>query len=141
MDFTRVLESLQETALDAGVKELAAEFDIAASNLYTQLNPYGEKNIPFVRALHIMAREGDFSTLDAYLEPFGLRIVRKNPRPDGQDMNHECLQAYEASGRFLTRASQGAHYTELLPLLEVSVKELDDVLARRRKENEESRKQ
>lgn len=136
MEFTPVFEALQKTALDANVKELAADFDMAPSSVYAFLNPYGEKNISFARALHIMQREHDFSALDVFLEPIGLRITRKNAKPDGMDMNHECVQAYEASSMFLTRASQGAHYTELIPLLEQAVKELDDVLARKRTTDE-----
>ena len=138
MNFIPILKGLQSAAHDYGVEALASEMGVSAANLYAMLNPYAvdKKNLWLERALLIMSRSGNFSALGEYLDQHGYRIVSKHSQPDGQDMNHECLQAALASSAFLRRASQDAHYTELLPLLEVAVKEHDDVYQRRKAENE-----
>ena len=139
MNFTPILEKLQGTALSRGIKELAADFDLSASQMYAQLNPYArEKNIRFDRALEIMERADDFSALAEFFDQLGYRIVQKDVQPDGEDMREECLQAYEACAAFLTSANGNAPYTETFSLLEKAHKELDHVFARLR--NEQARK-
>lgn len=132
-EFIPALKQLQTVAQGIGVPELAADFDIAASSLYAMLNPYGEKNIRLVRALHIMARAGDFSPLDLYLNRHGFKIVKSEADPDGEDLRHESLQALGAASDFIQGANDPSMLYESLVALRRSLsKENDDVLERRR---------
>lgn len=65
----------------------------------------------------------------------GYRLIPKDARPDGADMNEEINQAWEAAGAFLTRARNGAargaaSAMNLLGLRRRVAKEMDDVMAR-----------
>ena len=134
MDFTPIAKKLQAAGHAYGVESLALEWDIAASSVYTLLNPYGDKNISFFRALHIMSKGGDISPLILFLEQAGYRVTKSDAEPDGEDMREEVIQAYQAVGDFLKRADKGEIHTDLLPFLEKALKELEDVFKRLREE-------
>lgn len=61
----------------------------------------------------------------------GYKLVPKNAKPDGADINEEVSQAWEAVGELLKKARNGSrNFLDLLHLRKKADKELDDVVHR-----------
>lgn len=120
-------------ASNTSMKMLAAELDKAPSTLYQQLNPYDFNGRLGVEDAHdIMKMVGSISLVEAMAADFNCRVECMDAKPDGEDMRHEQLQAYEAVGLFIQAVDKGFSSKELYPLLERAVKELQDVWTRLR---------
>lgn len=116
---------------------VAAKIGMPLSTLSRKVSPYDDgAKLAVAELIPFMRETASLSPLEFIASVMGYRLTSLIDEPDGLDMNHECLQGYEAVATLLTAASNGAHYTELATLLEKAIKELEDVFSRRRRENE-----
>lgn len=114
--------------------DVAAGMGIPLSTLSRETSPYdsGAKfgaasMIPFMRETRSLA------PLEYIADQMGFRLVPKNAAPDGDDLHHESLQAFEATHDFIQAANdENTPYHELLEKRRRAAKENDDVLERKR---------
>lgn len=122
------------------VKEIASALDKSPSTLYGELNPQPNPNgcsakLGALDLFQIMTLTQAKEPIQFQASHFACRLVPVVGRPDGRNMDDECLQILPAVSRFIEAARNGGDFESLSPLLEEAIKELQDVWIRRREEN------
>ncbi len=122
------------------VKEIAFALDKSPSTLYGELNPQPNPNgctakLGALDLFQIMALTQVKEPLQFQASHLVCRLVPIVGKPDGRNMDDECLQILPAVSRFIEAARNGGDFESLSPLLEDAIKELQDVWIRRREEN------
>ena len=123
---------------DCGRKktEIAADVGKPLSTFSREVSPYDEgAKLGASDILPLSNACNSDAIIEWLADARGYRLVPKDARPDGADMNEEINQAWEAAGAFLTRARNGAargatSAMNLLGLRRRVAKEMDDVLTR-----------
>lgn len=120
-------------------KALAGDLDKRPSTLFDELNPAlqktGQGKLGAEDALEIMRLTGDNRPLEYMAAHLGFTLRPMTEHlPDGKDMAHECLQGLLAVAKFAEAARDGMAFSDLSPLLEDAIIELQDVWKRARDE-------
>ncbi len=105
--------------------------------LYNALNPHDTKHkLSPSQLMTIMDTCDDWRPLEHMAARAGRKIVSQALIiPDGVDMNDECMQGVEATTAYLQAVrDQRQHYTEVMPLLDQAIEELEECLVRKRLE-------
>lgn len=116
--------------------QLAELLDKAPSTLYNELNPYplegSTHKLGLEDAAEIARAIGNASLARHFaLLTCGQTLAdRATGQPDGRDLDHECLQGFQATAKFIEEAQAGAGKLALASLVEKAVKELQDVFVR-----------
>lgn len=103
-----VIAALQAAAQKRGMKDVAAEMDLAPSSLYAALNPYGDRSISkcgLELAMAIMEYTGDRTALSVMAGELGCSLVERR-EPDKGSVAEESLEDFSAVTR-LAEAMQG----------------------------------
>lgn len=103
-----VIAALQTAAQRKGIKDVAAEMDMAPSSLYAALNPYGDRSVSkcgLELALAIMVYTGDRTALSVMAGELGCSLVERR-EPDKATVAEESLEDFSAVTR-LAMAMQG----------------------------------
>jgi hypothetical protein len=137
MDLTATLHAaVMDRNCPMSMAQLAEAIDKAPSTIYNELNPYpapdSRHKLGLEDAAEIARIIGD-STLARHFAALVCGRTLMDPAtgtPDGRDMDHECLQGFQATAKYVEAAQAGARKWELSPLLEHAIKELQDVFAR-----------
>ena len=118
-------------------KALAGDLDKRPSTLYDELNPAQEKTgqgkLGVDDALEIMRLTGDIRPLEFMASILGYTLRPRTPNPpDGDNMHHECLQAYTALDALCTAATAetGTTPAQLTRRLASVHKEAEDIVNR-----------
>lgn len=93
-----IIAALQEAAQRRGMKDVAAEMDLAPSSLYAACNPYGDRAVrtmPLELALGIMKYTGDKTALALLAGELGCSVVERSA-PDKPTVAEESLQDFSA---------------------------------------------
>lgn len=132
----QIQDSVQ--ASSCSMEELAGVLDKRPSSLYHELNPFpsdtSTAKLGLEDAVKIMGHIQDFTCLMQIADHFGFTLKRNNRKPDGKDLDEECLQGFQATARFIDAAKSGASTAELTELCCSAVNELEDVVRRARME-------
>ncbi len=121
------------------IEHLAAKLDKAPSTLYAELNPWGDTThkLGLQDAICILDCIRDYTPLQIISHHCGYSVKEQGREPDGRNMDHECLQGYQAVSRFIEAAQDREDPEVLAPLCNNAVDELEDVVKRRRREKQE----
>jgi len=119
---------------NVSMEQLAGDMGKAPSTLYQQLNPYnGNGRLGLEDAHDLMVAVGDISLVRAMAIDFGCRVEHMDAEPDGKDMTHDKLQAFQAVARFIeAEDNRDINCLELFELMESAIKEMQDVWKRHR---------
>ncbi len=93
-----VIAALQSAAQKKGIKEVAAEMDMAPSSLYNALNPYGDRSSSkcgLELAIAIMRYTGDKSALAIMAGELGCSVIERR-EPDKPTVAEESVQDFVA---------------------------------------------
>ena len=93
-----IIAALQAAAQKKGMKDVAAEMDMAPSSLYSCLNPYGDRSSSkcgLELAIAIMRYTGDKSALAIMAGELGCSIVERR-EPDKPTIAEEAMQDHAA---------------------------------------------
>lgn len=143
-------EVIQRTVQDAAkrhgdaqdfMERLADKLNRSVPWLYNALNPNDEKHkISLPELLVIMETCEDYSALEHMAARCGFMLAPTcEIRPDGQDMNEECMQSVHACNAFWEASrNKKRHYTEDEPLLREAKRELEECWVRKRSEQSRS---
>lgn len=120
------------------VEEIAAHLDLRPSTLYAKLNPYPNPDhrhiLGLEEAIAICRFVGDGSLAEHVASMFDVAV------PDGQNMDEECLQGFQALSGLVAGIKARAPYTELIRLFAAACKELKDIIKRARAEQSKGRR-
>jgi DNA-binding transcriptional ArsR family regulator len=120
------------------VEEIAAHLDLRPSTLYAKLNPYPNPDhrhiLGLEEAIAICRFVGDGSLAEHVASMFDVAV------PDGQSMDEECLQGFQALSALVGGIKARAPYTELIRLFASACKELKDIIKRARAEQSKGRR-
>ena len=132
--FELVISDMVDDCAERGISRtaLASAMGKPLSTFSREISPYDEgAKLGAADLLPLMNACGSDAPLDWLADARGYRLMPKNAKPDGADMNEEINQAWEAAGHFLTKARNGAVCAiQMLGLRKRVAKEMDDVLAR-----------
>ena len=126
-----VIAALQEAAQRKGMKDVAAEMDMAPSSLYACLNPYGDRSSSkcgLELAIAIMQYTGDKSALAIMAGELGCSIVDRR-EPDKPTTAEEGLQDVSAVSRFEQAVQEHASLAEVNRLAMEAYSEIGQTLA------------
>lgn len=93
-----VIAALQSAAQKKGIKDVAAEMDMAPSSLYSALNPYGDRSSSkcgLELAIAIMRYTGDKSALAIMAGELGCSVIERR-EPDKPTVAEESVQDFAA---------------------------------------------
>jgi hypothetical protein len=137
MELTATLHAaIMRADCPLSMAQLAEALDKAPSTIYNELNPYpsadSRHKLGLEDAAEIARAIGDESLARHFAAHVCGRTLMDpaTGQPDGRDMDHECLQGFQAVAEFVKAAEGGARRAELSPLLEHAIKELQDVFTR-----------
>lgn len=125
---------------NVSVKQLAAELDKKPSTLYDELNPMPAPDrtakLGLEDAIRICELINDHSPLAQIATHFGYSLIETGREPDAQDMREEVLQGYQATHELLRAVDENRPCSELVPLCNQAQQELEDVVQRKKKEEQ-----
>lgn len=131
------VEAVQEAVRrsNKSIGWLAAQLNKAPSTLYDELNPFAEGNgrtskLGLEDAVRLMELIGDLSPLLQINSHFNLSARSCCRKPNGKDLDEECLQGFQALGRFVEAVRADAAMPELIKLCCDAQDELEDVVKR-----------
>ena len=104
-----VIAALQEAAQRKGMKDVAAEMDMAPSSLYAACNPYGDRSISKMGielAIAIMRYTGDKKALAIMADALGCSILERG-KPDKKTVAEESLQDFAAVNELAIAMQKG----------------------------------
>ena len=132
--FEMVISDMVDECAERGVSRtaLAAAMGKPLSTFSREISPYDEgAKLGAADLLPLMnACESD-APLEWLANARGYRLTQKSAKPNGESLNEEINQAWEAAGNFLTKARSGAACAiQMLGLRKKVAKEMDDVLFR-----------
>jgi hypothetical protein len=93
-----VIAALQSAAQKKGIKDVAAEMDMAPSSLYSCLNPYGDRSSSkcgLELAIALMKYTGDKSALAIMAGELGCSVIERK-EPDKPTVAEESVQDFAA---------------------------------------------
>ncbi len=111
----QVIAALQEAAQRRGMKELAAEMDMAPSSLYAVLNPYVDRSsskMGLELAMAIMDYTGDRTALSIIAGELGCSLV-EHREPDKPTVAEESLQDFAAVSKLAIAMQERAGAAEV----------------------------
>ena len=126
-----VIAALQAAAQKVGMKQVAAEMDMAPSSLYSCLNPYGDRSSSkcgLELAIAIMRYTGDKSALAIMAGELGCNIV-EHREPDKRTTAEEGLEDVSAISRFEQAVQEKASLAEVQRLAMEAYSEIGQTLA------------
>ena len=121
-----VIAALQTAAQKRGMKDVAAEMDLAPSSLYAALNPYGDRSVSkcgLELAMAIMEYTGDRTALSVMAGELGCSLVERR-EPDKPTVAQESLQDFAAINRLAQALEHEASEAEVYRLLTEAQSEL-----------------
>ena len=127
----RLIEALQRAAQRKGIKDVAAELDMAPSSLYASLNPYGDRatmKMGLEAALAIMQYTGDKTALSIMAGELGCGLVERR-EPDKGTVAEESLQDFDAVNRLAQALQEKASPAEVHRLAMEAHSELEQTVA------------
>lgn len=123
-----------------GLAQIAEEIGKPYPTLKRELNEFDDGAKLGVMALLPLMRVCDSIAPLAYLAArMGCRVVPLDEAdPDGEDMDEECLQGFQAVSALVSAIKGGTTpYTRLIALHGDATKEIDDIIKRVRTEQEQ----
>ena len=126
-----VIAALQSAAQKVGMKQVAAEMDMAPSSLYSCLNPYGDRassKCGLELAIALMKYTGDKSALAIMAGELGCNIV-EHREPDKHTTAEEGLEDVSAISRFEQAVQEHASLAEVQRLAMEAYSEIGQTLA------------
>jgi len=125
-----IIAALQTAAQRKGVKDVAAEMDMAPSSLYAACNPYGDRSVSKMGlelALAIMRYTGDKTPLALMAGELGCSLVDRR-EPDKPTTAEEGLQDVSALSRLEMAVQENASFSEVHRLAMEAHSEIEQTL-------------
>ena len=98
-----VIEAVQQAAQAYGIRRVAAALDKAPSTIYSELNPWGDRQkfkLGLEDAAAIAELTGDVTAFALIASELGYRLVPKTSAPDKETVAEELVQDMQEMGRW-----------------------------------------
>ncbi len=127
----QVIEAIQRAAQKRGIKEIAAEMDLAPSSLYSMLNPWGDRassKLGLEAAIWLMRYTGDKSALALIAGELGCSVIERR-EPDKPTVAEESVQDFAAVSALSQAMQSGRGAAEIHRLAMEAHSEIEQTVA------------
>lgn len=123
----KAVHEMVHSQQDHTMEELAESVGIAASSLYSKLNPYDERELNMRQFLLLMDQLDPTPVLKAFCVRYGFKFIPADcPVPDGASVHEEMVHDHLAHAAFATAIQDGAPVEVTRELALKAIREIEE---------------